>query len=105
MQGDHTEGSVGFAAFLKKHEISHASAARQLGTSGPTIHSWKHGLKRPGASHRRAIERWTNGEVAALSWDTAEERACADRVIPYAAESGALPIDDAHTSGATGTED
>lgn len=47
----------------------------KLGVSGPTVHSWKWGMKSPTAAHREAIAKLTNGLVPAESWILDSDRA------------------------------
>lgn len=59
--------------WLKRHKIPHAEAARTIGVSAPSFHSWIHGSKTPSFLHQIAIERWTNGAVTVPLWFTPAE--------------------------------
>jgi len=85
MSDHHTRGSAGLRAFLQRHKLSQVAAASELGTSGPTVHEWCSGSKRPRPHYREAIEIWTGGEVKAGDWDTGDERQCVDAVRPHIA--------------------
>lgn len=83
-------GATRLQAFLKTHGISQVAAGSALGVSGPTVHDWVTGAKRPKGHHREAISVWTGGEVAADSWLREDERALMAGVKPFvkADESG-----------------
>lgn len=63
-------------SFLRRNGISLRAAAAVFGVSHVTVHSWTTGAGAPELDEmRRAIERWTAGEVSAEGWDTKDERA------------------------------
>jgi hypothetical protein len=62
--------------FLKTNDIAQREAGRQLRVSHVTIRAWIDGSRTPEPGpQREAIERWTNGAVLAVWWETDEERA------------------------------
>lgn len=87
------DGASRLQAFLKAHGLSQVAAAGDLGVSGPTVHDWVTGAKRPKGHHREAIAVWTHGQVPAESWLRDDERAVMAGVKPFAGadESGAHP--------------
>jgi transcriptional regulator with XRE-family HTH domain len=77
-------GARAFSAWLRKHGISQAAAAKALGVSQPTVHYWLQAVRPalPSEAIRRDIERWTDGEVLAESWPLGDRRQKAPRVKP-----------------------
>lgn len=76
-----TPGRTKFTNFLEKHGISLSAAARALGAkSHVTVRNWTTGLSAPEPEFRRAIEIWTNGEVAEDDWLSDKERAAAEKL-------------------------
>jgi len=62
------------AAFMDRNSISLRSAAATFGVSHPAIKAWREGGAPELDETRRAIERWTGGEVPADGWDSVDER-------------------------------
>jgi transcriptional regulator with XRE-family HTH domain len=74
-----------FAGWLKKHDLTQATAASALGYSEATISNWLRGLQTPDPLAREKIEKWTCGTVKANVWRTPLERRELAGVHPYAA--------------------
>jgi len=76
-----TRGAAELAAWMQLREITQRQAAEALRVSGPTVHDWVHGRKRPRPSLRALIASWTHGAVPVDSWLSDEARAAlaADR--------------------------
>lgn len=55
------------ASNLSERSLGQA-LARYAGdsVSGPTVHEWEHGSRRPGDANRRGIERWSKVALKAL---------------------------------------
>jgi DNA-binding transcriptional regulator YdaS (Cro superfamily) len=83
-----SSGSSLLVAFLERHQITHAAAARAIGVSRPNMHDWLAATKRPRAERRAAIERWTSGEVPASAWSTAAELSEVDALEPFRPSTG-----------------
>ncbi len=79
-----TSGAAQLHRFLKSNRITQSSMAIALGVSGPTIHDWVSGSKRPRAHYREAIAIWTNGAVPVDSWIQDDERQAVSIVRPFA---------------------
>lgn len=78
-----SRGAAALAAFIARHCITRAAAARALGVSSPTIHDWVVGVKSPKQERRLRIERWTSGEVPASWWVSAADASTLDEVRPH----------------------
>lgn len=78
-----SRGASAFAAFLDNHGFSLDAAAVALGASKSVVRLWRRGELRPRLEFRRAIERWTRGEVPAALWETDEDAAIVDAVVPF----------------------
>jgi len=50
-------------AFVKRNFKSSLAFAERLGVSGPTVHYWMIGRKKPSIDHCKAIEFVSGGEV------------------------------------------
>lgn len=61
------------AAWREQVGLSFARAGEKLGVSGPTLHDWVHGKKRPSDEHRQALEIIAG--IPRDSWRTPEEHA------------------------------
>jgi DNA-binding XRE family transcriptional regulator len=77
------------AAFIERMGLSKADVARELGVTYFAVYSWLESEhpRVPSWPLRFAIERWTEGEIKALDWKTAEEREIWERVIPFSQRS------------------
>lgn len=78
-----TPGRKKLAAFLEKRGLHQAEAARALGITRSVFGHWMAGTQRPRPELREVISRWTDGEVPADSWFTAEERKQIDAIAPF----------------------
>lgn len=76
-------GSRLFARFLEKNRIRPADAARALRVARSAVQQWLDEIQRPKQALRERIERWTGGDVPAVSWSTKEEREAVDHVVPF----------------------
>ena len=78
--------------FREKHGLSLREAARQLHIAHPVLLAWEVGRFAPVHAYRRAIERWTRGEIAADAWAVPaverETMARASRVRPIKRAAG-----------------
>ena len=60
-----------------------------LQVSRPTLLSWISGDKEPKEYHRKAIHRWTSGEIDENEWPSSKvEQALLDRVEPFTPPTG-----------------
>lgn len=78
-----TEGARRFTQFLETHGIRQRQAADALGVSGPAIHEWQHGTRRPKPHLRDAIEIWTSGFVKKDMWEREGEEEQKHAVVPF----------------------
>ncbi len=93
------DGAIRLGEFLRTNSVSQRAAGLALGVSGPTIHDWITGAKRPRTSHREAIAIWTRDAVSADAWLSEEERAATLAVRPFerpddSGEHPAVPASD-----------
>ncbi|MFA4972805.1 MAG: hypothetical protein WC683_09345 [bacterium] len=77
-----SRGRALLTAYLQEHRLRKVAVARAIGTSHVAVLYYLTGAKRPDASRRAAIERWTGGAVPAESWLTEEEQAALAAVQP-----------------------
>ena len=61
-----------FLGFLERRGITRFQAAVALGVQPSTVHYWLTKV-RPNVGHRGKIATWSEGEIPADSWLTAEE--------------------------------
>lgn len=61
-------GAELLSLFLSDHGITQSACASALGVTGPAVHDWLTGRRRPSAPFRSAIELWTRKAVPASSW-------------------------------------
>lgn len=66
-------GALALWVFRRAAKLTQAEVAHQLGVSGPTVHDWERGRKRPRAGLRAAIEQWSRGQVPAVTWAHVDE--------------------------------
>lgn len=71
------------SGFLTLHSLNQSDAARAVGVSVPTMHDWLKGAKRPRATHRKTLDKWSRGAIPAASWETPDELATQDAVQPF----------------------
>lgn len=83
MSGAINLGYKNFRGFLTKHRLSSADAARQLHVSRASITHWR--TQPPNALRRRAIEKWTSGQVREEHWETPNEREYLASIVPFPA--------------------
>ena len=99
-----SDGARALKAFIKKHNLSQATAGDAIGVSDPCVHDWVSGAKRPRPHHRAAIEVWTSGEVRSDSWLLDGEAAGLSNVKPFVPDTDSastLPDVNAAESGDT----
>ena len=75
-------GAEKLGAFLSKHGLSCAAAARQLGVSTVAVWEWANGKKVPNGDHRESLGMWTSGAVKPSDWAATDTTA---PVKPYRA--------------------
>lgn len=70
--------------FIDATGLKDAEVAGRIGISGAALSSYLSGKQVPRRTIvRRAIERFTGGEVKASDWETLEERKLVARVVPF----------------------
>jgi transcriptional regulator with XRE-family HTH domain len=70
-----SDGARALQRYMRAHECSQRAAARVLGVSGPTVHAWLGGTKRPRPEMRERIAAWSRGLVPVDAWLPAADRA------------------------------
>jgi len=78
----HHDARATLRDFLDHHGITFSGAAMALSVSVATISQWISGARRPGATHREAIDRWTGGRVPRAAWGGGD-LAYLERIEPH----------------------
>lgn len=68
------KGATLFQEWMRTRGISLRTAAETLGVSHVAVIEWTRGTSRPRPDRRKAIQKWTTGEVPATAWLLAGER-------------------------------
>ena len=87
-----TLGAKQLKQHLRKTGTSQRIAGAALGVSGPTVHDWIHGVKRPRLLYREAIAAWSGGVVAVDAWDRLARAPAEEPSVP-AVVIDVVPID------------
>jgi GIY-YIG catalytic domain len=75
-------GLKALIAFLDENDLRQKDLAEGVGVSDGAVHFWFQGQS-PNWRQRLRIERFTDGVVPASLWETDEERAELEAVVPY----------------------
>lgn len=78
-----TQAQDNLARFMSDNGLINVQVARALKVSKGIITAWLSGASRPVDWMRRAIERWTHGQVRASDWLSEGERSDIAAIIPF----------------------
>lgn len=70
-------------AFIERSGLTKAAFAKGIGVSATALDNYLDAKFVPTLVIRRAIEKFTNGEIEADVWETAEERKHLDAITPF----------------------
>lgn len=76
--------AIAFARWIKKHKLSYATVAKDLGVSNAVISGWLSGKYRPKGVLAEKIQTYTGGAVKTAGWMSAKEQKEIQETRPFA---------------------